>query len=58
MTPIITLTQSSEHRTARLVVSIHYDRWFDGLDLSALESETQQDLLLQNLVSSLHEKIN
>jgi hypothetical protein len=29
------LTLSSEHRTARLVVSIHYDRWFDGLDLSA-----------------------
>ncbi|EDN70721.1 secreted protein [Beggiatoa sp. PS] len=52
------LTLSSEHRTARLVVSIHYDRWFDGLDLSALETETQQDLLLQNLVSSLHEKTN
>lgn len=50
------LILSSDHRTARLVVSVHYDRWFDALDLSALNDEVQQDWLLHNLLSSLHDK--
>jgi hypothetical protein len=50
------LTLSSDHRTARLVTSIHYDRWFDALNLAALEEATQQDWLLNNIVSSLHNR--
>jgi len=46
------LTLSSDQRTARLTTRIYYDRWFDGLNLSTLDDETQQDLLLNNLVNS------
>lgn len=48
------LMLSPDHRTARLVVHLYYDRWFDALNWSALEEDAQQDLLLNNIISSLH----
>ncbi|EIJ41471.1 hypothetical protein BegalDRAFT_0553 [Beggiatoa alba B18LD] len=47
------LVLSNTQRTATLDFYVHYDRWFDGVDFSALNTDTQIDWVLNNVTESL-----
>jgi len=47
------LSLSADNRTANLTLGIEYDRWFNGIDFNDLQSETQLNLLLNNLTEAI-----
>jgi hypothetical protein len=47
------LTLSSTQRQATTTVNIVYDRWFDGVDFSALAEPAQQDWIFNQITHSL-----
>lgn len=50
------ITLSSEQKHATLNLGMYYDRWFDGLEMSAISEPAQQAILLDNIVNSLHQR--
>ncbi|ALG66946.1 hypothetical protein [Beggiatoa leptomitoformis] len=47
------LVLSSSQLTAKVATAVYYDRWFDGIDFSALETDTQIDWILNNVTESI-----
>lgn len=48
-----TLTLDSTNRQATQLISIFYDRWFDGVDFEQLDSTQSENLLLNNIRNSI-----
>lgn len=48
------LDLGESNRSARIVIGIRYDRWFDGVDLAQLDDPLQQAQLFSNVVDSIY----